>query len=243
MNFALSALKRKEKGEKVRQAGVLPAVVYGAGSTAESVSLNAVEFIKLFKAAGESTLVDLSLDGAPAGKVIVQEVQHDPVKGSIIHADLRRIDMNKPLTAPVELKFVGAAPIIKEQGGTLVTTVHTVTVKCLPKDLVSHIDVDLSGLTSYDIVIKAKDLKLPTGIAVTSPHPEDLIVKVARALTEDEIKAMEDAAAAPTDLSKIEVVKKGKEEVEGEEAAAAEATAGKGTDKAAAPAAKKPASA
>jgi large subunit ribosomal protein L25 len=222
MSFTLTAAVRKEKGEKARFEGQLPAVMYGAGKTTESLALNPQEFLKMYKQAGDSSLIDLVLDGKPSGKVLVQDVQVDPVTDRILHVDLRMIDMNKEMSAPVVLRFIGEAPIVKSSGGTLVTTVQTVEVKCLPKDLVSHIDVDISGLTSYEVVIKIKDIKLPTGITIVSPHAEDLVVKAARAITEEEIKAMEEASTAAVDLTKIEVAGKKKEE-EGEEGAEGEA--------------------
>lgn len=221
MSYTLTAAIRKVKGELVRPAGQLPAVVYGAGTTTESLTLVPRDFLKLYKEAGESSLVDLTIDGKDSGKVLVQDVQVDPVSDRIIHVDLRRVDMNKPINAPVTLRFIGDAPIIKSSGGTLVTTISTVEVRCLPKDLVSHIDVDISGLSSFEIVLKIKDLKLPAGVTVVKPHAEDLVVKAVRALTEEEIKAMEAASTATVDLSKIEVAGKKKEE-EGEEGAEGE---------------------
>ena len=224
MTFTLNAVLRKEKGEKIRWSGQLPAVVYGAGDKTESLAVSPQEFLKLYKEAGDSSLIDLVLDGKNSGKVLVQEVQADPVSNRIIHVDLRRIDMNKAMTAPVVLKFVGEAPVIKASGGTLVTTITTVEVKCLPKDLVSHIDVDISGLVSFENIIKIKDLKLPAGITIVNPHAEDLVAKATRALTEDEIKAMEEAGKEAVDLTKIESAGKKKEE-EGEEGEAAPAAA------------------
>lgn len=239
MSYTLTAEIRKVKGEKVRPAGQLPAVVYGKGNVTESLTLPARDFLKLYKEAGESSLIDLTVDGKSSGKVLVQDVQVDPVSDRIIHVDLRRVDMNKPITAPVTLRFVGDSPIIKSSGGTLVTTINTVEVRCLPKDLVSHIDVDISGLVSYEVVLKIKDLKLPAGITVIKPHAEDLVVKAVRALTEEEIKAMEAASTAAVDLTKIEVAGKKKEEegaegAEGEEkkaGAAAKAEAPKKEEK------------
>ncbi len=229
MAFTLVATTRTTKGEKVRTDKQLPGVVYGAGAAAVSITVSPTDFLKLYKQAGASSLIDLTLDGKESGKVLVQEVQHEPVKGTIIHLDLRRIDMNKPITAPVSLRFIGEAPVVKASGGTLVTTVETVEVKCLPKDLVGHVDVDLSGLNSFDDTIKIKDLRLPAGIQIVSPHADDLVVKASRALTEEEIKAMEEAGAA-TDVSKIASVKdekKAEEAAKAEEAGAAEAEAKK----------------
>jgi large subunit ribosomal protein L25 len=200
--------------------------VYGAKTTAESVSLGYSDFVKLYRQAGESTLVDLLIDGAASGKVIIQDVQHDPVNDRIIHVDLKRIDMSKKMQAPVELRFVGEAPVIKASGGTLVASVHTVEVECLPQDLVSNIEVSIVGLNSYEDVIKVKDIVLPSGIKILSPQAEDLVVKAAPALTEEQIKAMEEAGAA-MDVSKIESAKPEKVDEEGaaDGAAAADAKA------------------
>jgi large subunit ribosomal protein L25 len=219
MTFKLSANERTVKGEKVRTKTVLPAVVYGMGASAASVTLNYDEFAKLFAEAGEASLIDLLVGDKAEGKVLVQEIQYHPVSDRMIHVDLRRIDMNKEMTATVELRFMGEAPVIKEQGGTLMRSLESVEVKCLPKDLVSHIDVDLTVLKTFDDVVKIKNLVVPAGITITSPHAEDLIAKATAALTEDEIKAMEESAK-PADLSKIEVAGKKKEE-EGEEGAEA----------------------
>lgn len=223
MTFKLSAIARTAKGADVRTKTVLPAVVYGMGAAAASVTLNYDEFAKLYDEAGEASLIDLLVGDKADGKVLIQDIQYDPVSDRITHVDLRRIDMNKAMTATVELRFIGESPVIKEQGGTLMRNIESVEVKCLPKDLVSHIDVDLSVLKTFDDVIKVKNLNVPAGITITNPHAEDLISKATPALTEDEIKAME-ATAVPADLSKIETAGKKKEE-EGEEGAAAEAGA------------------
>src|SRR3989344_2288806 len=229
MTFKLSASTRTVKGEKVRTKTVLPAVVYGMGGSAASVTMNYDEFAKLFAEAGEASLIDLLVGDKAEGKVLVQDIQYHPVSDRMIHVDLRRIDMNKEMTATVELRFVGEAPVIKEQGGTLMRNLESVEVKCLPKDLVSHIDVDLTVLKTFDDVVKIKNLIVPAGITITNPHAEDLIAKATAALTEEEIKAMEESAK-PADLTKIEVAGKKKEE-EGEEgveaAAKPEAGAGK----------------
>ena len=219
MTFKLAAKERTVKGEKVRTKTVLPAVVYGMGAAAASITLNYDEFARLFAEAGEASLIDLFVGDKAEGKVLVQEIQYDPVSDRMIHVDLRRIDMNKEMTATVELRFIGESPVIKEQGGTLMRNLESVEVKCLPKDLVSHIDVDVTALKTFDDVIKIKNLIIPAGITITNPHAEDLIAKATAALTEDEIKAMEETAK-PADLSKIEVAGKKKEE-EGEEGAEA----------------------
>lgn len=198
----------------MRSRTVLPAVVYGMGGAATSITLSYEEFAKLYKEAGEASLIDLLLDNKEDGKVLVQDIQYDPVTDIMSHVDLRRIDMNKALTATVELRFIGESPVIKEQGGTLMHNLGEVEVTCLPKDLISHIDVDISVLKTFDDTIKVKDLPVPSTVTITNPQAEDLVAKVIPAMTEEEIKAME--AAVPADLSKIEDAKK-KEEGEAAE--------------------------
>jgi hypothetical protein len=99
----------------------------------------------------------------------------------------------------------------------LVTALQSVEVECLPKDLISHIDVDLSVLTTFDVAIKIKDLPVSSGVVITEPAAEVLVVKASPALTEEEIKAMEEASTQPVDLNQIEVAGKKKEAEEGEE--------------------------
>lgn len=225
MTYKLSALLRKAKGEQTREEGKLPGVVYGAGSETTSIVLEYKDFDKMFQMAGASTLIDLSLDGKETGKVLVQEVQYNPVNDRIIHVDLRRIDMNKPLTAMVELNFIGESPAVKAEGGTLVRAIQKVEVKCLPKDLVNKIDVSVDVLKTFKDAVKVKDLNLPAGVTILGLNSEDVVVTATPALTEDQIKALEEAGKQ-ADLSKIEVAGKKKEEeeaVEGAEGAAAPA--------------------
>ncbi len=220
MTYSLSAVTRTTRGDTTREQGQIPAVLYGAGADPQSLAVDFPSFVKLYKSAGEASLIDLTVDGKDAGKALVQDVQLDPVKDRVIHVDLRRIDMTKPMTATVELKFVGEAPVVKAQGGTVVTNVNTVEVRCLPKDLVSTLEIDLAGLNSFDDAIKIKDIKLPEGLQITSPSENDLVVKATPAITEDEVKKMEEAGTSAVDLSKIESAKKKKEDEEGAEGAA-----------------------
>ncbi|KKQ26985.1 MAG: 50S ribosomal protein L25 [Candidatus Magasanikbacteria bacterium GW2011_GWC2_37_14] len=215
MIFSFTATKREEKDvDALRIAGKLPAVVYGAGMEPISLTLDYVSFAKLFNEAGESSLIDLAVDGGKTIKVLIQDLQHDPVKGKITHVDFRQINMNKEMTATIELKFVGESMAIKSLGGTLIKAQDDLDVKCLPKDLVSEVEVDLSILDTFEKSIHVKDLVLPAGI-VALEDPSQLIAKVAAPLSEEELKAMDEAAAPSID--QIEVEKKGKEEVVGEE--------------------------
>lgn len=219
MAFAIHATKRTEgTADLVRAERLIPAVVYGPQTPSTSVAVNYREFEKLYAQAGESSLIDFDIDnsGKPV-KVLVQDVQYEPVKERILHVDFRQIDMTKEMSATVELRFIGESSAVKDLGGTLIKTLEEVGVRCLPQDLVSHIDVDISVLKTFDTVIHVSDLALPAGITVENAT-DMVLAKVAAPLTEDQIKAMEEVSA-PVDLSKIEVEKKGKTEEEGAEGA------------------------
>ncbi len=203
-----------EKLTELRHAGQIPGVIYGPDREPTPVSVASNEFAKLYNEAGESSLIDVTVEGqAGAVKVLVQDVQYDPVKNTIIHFDLRQINMNEEMHAAIDLVFVGESPLVKE-GGTLMKAHDTLEIKCLPKDLVSEVTVDLSALQTYDDAIHVKDIALPSGITAVG-DPDMLIAKVSAPLSEEELKAMEETPAST--IEDIEVEKKGKKEEDGAE--------------------------
>ncbi len=214
MTLSFSVKKRTAgQAADLRAQSQLPGVLYGPGLEPVSLAFDYNEFLKLYNEAGEASIIDLSIDGGAPLKVLIQDLQHDPVKGVVTHVDFRQINMNKEMEATVKLNFVGEAPAVKALGGTLVKAQDTLDIKCLPKDLVNEIDIDLGVLDTFEKVIHVKDLSLPAGI-IANEDAGQVIVKVAAPLSEDELKAMEEAAAPAID--QIEVEKKGKEETEGE---------------------------
>ncbi|HRH23895.1 MAG TPA: 50S ribosomal protein L25 [Candidatus Magasanikbacteria bacterium] len=223
MTYSLTLKNRPAKKlAELRLEGLLPGVIYGPHREPMPVSVSSIEFNKLYTTAGESSLIDVMVEGAKESvKALIQDVQYDPVKGSMIHFDLREINMNEEMHATVQLVFVGEAPAVKELGGTLMKPHGEVEVKCLPKDLVSQLEVDLTVLKSFEEAIFVGDLKLPAGLTIVDSK-EQLVAKVTPPLSEDELKAMEAAPGAGPALEEIEVEKKGKKEEEGEAAEAAE---------------------
>jgi len=226
MSFFITVQKR-EKGdaEEVRFQGLVPGVVYGIEREPVSISVKAQELKKLHGEAGESSLIDLTVEGEkePA-KALIQDLQYDVVKGTITHVDFRQIQMNVEMNATIILHFVGESVAVKEQGGTLAEASDVVNVKCLPKDLVGSIEVDISALKTFEDSIHVKDLKLPEGIIFTD-NPDSLIVKVTPPLTEEQFKAMEEKEV--TSVEDVEVEGEKKEGEEGEEVAEGEKKDGK----------------
>lgn len=214
MAFSFSVKKRDISADKVRAQGQIPGVIYGPEMEPISVMADYNSFEKLLKEAGESSLIDFKVEGGETVKALIQDIQKEPIKGRMIHFDLRQINMKQTMQTNVVLKFVGEAPAVKEQGGTLIKVLEQVEVKCLPQDLVSEIEVDLSVLKTCEDAIHVKDLVLSQGIQIVG-DVDSVVAKVAAALTEEQLKAMEETPA-PT-VEQVEVEKKGKEVKEGEE--------------------------
>ncbi len=195
--------------KKLRASGLVPAVVYGAGEEPVHVTVKAVDLEKAWTEAGESTVVSLSgLDKAK--DVLIQEVAVDPVYGTPIHADLYAVRSDVAVEVNVELVFAGVAPAEKDLGGTLIKVMHEIAVEALPKNLPHEIVVDISGLKTFDDQIHVRDIALPAGVTAVS-EADEVVALVQEAQEETE------ESATPTDVSAVEVEKKGKEE-EGEAA-------------------------
>jgi len=203
MTFSFTAKKREGKPEELRAEGKIPGVLYGSEIESVPFEVERKAFEKLFNEAGESSLIDFKIEGSndEPTKVLIQAVQYDPVKQVPIHFDLRQIKMGVEMHATIDINFIGESQAVKE-GGTLNMAMDSLDIKCLPKDLVSEVDVDISALVTFEDAIHVKDIKLPAGITVVE-NPDNLVAKVAAPLTEDQLKAM-DEVQAPS-VAEIEV--------------------------------------
>lgn len=215
----LQAKKRALLGKRVktlRQEGQIPAVVYGHGVEAKNLTVDYRAFEKLFGKAGESSLVDLEVEGGEPVKVLIHEVQFDPMKGTIDHVDFRQVNMKEKLEAEIVLKFVGEAPAVKVNGGMLVRVMDSLAVRCLPGDLVHEIEIDLTKLVNIDDSISVGDLTPPPGIEFLA-KPNDVIVVANAPISEEELASLETKPEA--DVSTVKVAT---EEKKAERAAAKE---------------------
>jgi large subunit ribosomal protein L25 len=167
----LKAQTRKsedKKPAKLRRDNFIPIILYGPSSKNQELKVKKTDFEKTFEAAGESCLVDLTIDDKTPIKILVKEVQRGSLKDNILHVDFYQVDMKKEITTEIPLNFIGESPAIKELGAILVKDIDGVEVECLPGDLVSHIDVDLSVLKNFHDSIKMQDLKIPAGIKLVN---------------------------------------------------------------------------
>jgi len=205
--FVIKAKKRDQgvKLEALRKGGEIPAVFYGAGKETTSISLNNVEFKKIWQKSGESSTVKISM---PDGEIdaLIHEVQPDPITGEPIHVDLLAIDMKKKIRVNVALEFVGVSLAVKSGIGNLIKVLHEIEIESLPSDLPHGLTVDISSLETLKDQVLVSDIKLPNGV-VSVTSGEEVVCSVAAQKEEKE----EDSV--PVDLSAIEVEKKGKKDL------------------------------
>ncbi len=207
-------VKKRENSEKpaaLRRSGRLPAVMYGKGIETTPVSIDARAFGKLFREAGESTVIGIEGLGEEK-QALIHDVAFDPVTSTPVHADFYLIAKGQLVTVEVPIEFVGISPAVKDLGGILVKVIHELEIEVDPKELPHNIPVDISKLATFEDKILVKDLPLPPSAKPSIPLDE-VVVMVAEAKEE----VIEDTPAP--DISQIEVEKKGKKE---EEAAPAE---------------------
>ena len=204
-----------KSAKALRNSGVFPAVIYGRSEESTPISIDQKQFEKVFKAAGESTVITIKGLGEDKD-ALIHEVDFDAVTGIPTHADFYAIEKGQTVTVSVPLEFEGVSPAVKDLGGILVKVMHELEITVQPKDLPQHITVDISKLATLEDQIKVKDLSLPAS-AELEADMEDVVAMVSVAQEEPE------EAAAPADLSSIEISEeRGKKE---EEAAPAEGEA------------------
>jgi large subunit ribosomal protein L25 len=211
----------KNEARRVRVTGNIPAVIYGAKKESVAVTVNPKQITKILASdTGHNTIFDLQLNGGKE-KVMIVDWQYDPIKSRLLHIDLKRIDMAKAIRVSVPIELVGESAGVKQQGGIMDQVLREVEIECLPSDIPSHIDVDVSQLV-FGEVIRVKDLA--HGGKLKFITDEDQAVAHITTVKE-EVVATPDAAAADATAAPAEpeVIKKGKLETEEGSAPAAPA--------------------
>jgi len=209
----------KNHARRVRRDGKIPAVVYGAGKDSVPVTVDPRVVTRILNSeTGHNTIFDLALNGETA-KAMIVDWQYEPIKGRLLHIDLKRIALDKVLRVSVPIELVGEAAGVKQEGGILEQMLREVEIECLPADIPSHIDVDISHLT-FGKVLRVSDL--PHSDKIKFLTDENQPVAHVTSVKEEVVATPEAAAeAAATGPAEPEVIKKGKQETEEEGAEAA----------------------
>jgi large subunit ribosomal protein L25 len=186
----------------IRRENLIPAEYYGGGKENVHLTLDYQTFRKAYIKAGENTVIDLNVEGGKSLKVLVQDVQYNPVTDKFTHIDFINVDMDKDVTAMIPLKFINEAPAVKNLGGIVTTQRHEIEVRCLPSDLIKEVEVDISVLVDFSSYVYVKDLNFPESITVLD-DPEQIVVTVVPPKVEKEeeapkpVEGEEGAAAVP----------------------------------------------
>ena len=188
-----------------RKQGLVPCVYYGPKEPSVPVNVNKSEFLKVWKEAGESTVVTLNTTKGEV-EVLIHDISFDPVRNEVIHVDFYALEKGKVVEVSVPLEFVGVSKAVKEMSGTLIKVLHEIDVEALPKDLPHGLKVDISLLVDLDSQILAQDIVLPTGVTLVT-EAEEVVAAVS--------VADEEEVSTPVDLGTIAVEKKGKKEEAG----------------------------
>jgi large subunit ribosomal protein L25 len=211
----------KNHARRVRREGKIPAVVYGASKEALPVSVDPRHVLRILRSdSGHNTIFDLALNGGERTKAMIVDWQYEPIKGHLLHIDLKRIAMDKALRVNVPIVLQGVAEGVKTEGGILEQMLREVEIECLPGDIPSHIDVDISHLT-FGKVLRVADLPHNPKLKFLSDANQP--VAHVTSVKEEVVAAPEAVAAeAGATPAEPEVIKKGKAETEEEGEAAAE---------------------
>jgi len=209
----LKSKKRTLLGKKVkslRREGIIPAVVYGGKEGSVPIELDLKEFSKIFKTAGETTLIKLLVDSEKFKNVLVHDISRDSVNEEINHVDFYEVKMDEKITTEVPLIFIGDAPAVVDLGGVLVKAMQELEVRALPSDLPRQIEIDISQLKTFDDNILVKDIKLPKNVEILE-NLETSVATVNPPRSEAELEALKGEVVEKIEEVKVEAEEKAKE--------------------------------
>lgn len=210
----------KNAARRLRVAGKIPAVLYGAGGDSIAITVNPKEINKiLHSATGHNTIFDVAIGGGDKSPVMIIDWLHHPVRGSLMHIDLKRIDLAKRLHVKVPVHVVGDPVGVKIQGGMFELINREIEIECLPDDIPEHFTYDVSKL-GLGQAVRASDIPLSGSMKLLAPA--DLVVAHVVSVRGSDETATADGEAK---TAEPEVIKKGKKEEEGAKGAAPAAKA------------------
>ena len=212
----------KNEARRLRASGLAPGVVYGVTDTAVAVAVNPKEIGRILHSrTGHNTIFNVSVKGGESTPVMIADWQSDPIRDNLLHVDLKRIDLNKPITVRVPVTTTGEPKGVKVQGGLHEVVTRDVEIECLPDDIPEEFTVDVAELMIGQSV-RAGSITMPASIKLVS-SPDAVISHVVALKAEEAPAAAEGAeGAAAVAPAEPEVIKKGKKEEEGAAPAAEE---------------------
>lgn len=179
MSAVLKAVKRDSKScselNQLRKSGKIPGVLYGMKQGNELIHLEQSDLVQVIRHQGKNSILELAIENGPIEKVVIAEIQKDPLKDQILHLDLKRVNMNKQMVTTVPITLIGQADGVK-QGGVLQFQTRELQVRCLPSQLPDTLSLYVSELQIGD-ALTVEDLEIPAGVEVQH-EPNEVIVSV-----------------------------------------------------------------
>ena len=191
----LKASARQPLGKRSRRMlreGKLPAIVYGHNTEATPITLDKLEFQKVFVKSGRTHLVDLVLDGGRTEKVLVREIQTHPRQLGPIHVDFYQVNLQEKIEVEVPVRLTGESAPVKRGDADILQPLHAIRVECLPSDIPASFEVDITPLEEIEMELRVADLTVPKGVSLLV-DAEELVVKIVH---KRELKVEEEIPAA-----------------------------------------------
>ncbi len=191
--------------------GKLPAIVYGHNTEPTPLTLDRIEFQKVFVKSGRTHLVDLVIDGNRTEKVLVREIQTHPRRQGPIHVDFYQVNLQERIEVEVPVHVVGESAPVKQGDGDVLQPMHSIRVECLPTEIPEDFEVDITLLDEIGAELRVSDIKVRTGVTVLD-DPEELVVKIVpkrEMKVEEEIPAAEAAVPAEGEAAEGEAPAEG----------------------------------
>lgn len=201
LNLVASPREGQLSPKVIRAQGAIPAVVYGKGIEPTALSVELLDFHKIYKQAGETTLINLNVAGVAPYMVLIKDVQLSPDKEEYLNIDFYKVRAGEKLRVMVPLHFEGEPPAVKNFGGILVTNRNEIEIECLPQDLPHEIIVDLTKLENIDDAVIIKDLHVGNAVEILDNLEESVAVISPPAAEEAEVEVSEAEAIASVEAT------------------------------------------
>lgn len=221
MEKLLLKVNVREDGSKaraLRRSGLIPGVIYGKGTKNMPVAVDYLEFVKLYKKAGHTAIVQLKVGDDKSKNVLIHRLDNDGVSGRVMHVDFYAVKMTEKITTMVPLVFAGESEAVEKLDGTLVRPKDEVEVEALPADLPQHIEVDISALATLEDVIHVADLPVPEGVKILD-DPEETVAFIEPPRSDEEMAELEEPVEEATPAEEEEGTAEEGEAGESEETA------------------------
>lgn len=208
----LAVQKREKFGKAVnalRKQGLIPAELYGKGVENLHLVVPAKEFAKFLKQSGESSMINVVIDGQKK-PVMIQEVAYDPVSDAVTSVDFYQVKLDEKIKVGVPLEFIGESSAVKDKEGILVKAMQEVEIESLPTSIPRSIVVDISKITDIGQAIRVKDLVVPEGVKVLA-DAEGAVATVTAKMTEEQEAKLSEAVKVEDVASETEEKKEARE--------------------------------